>query len=331
MTQLGEAVAVGILTEKKLECPFHEKGHSHDGVKSNYKAGDATALGKNLAAGGEDSSTVKRKKLPDLNHSLPRKEADPDEAYSETEREVVLIRGNEDTRYPVAHSAHHLIPAKESLARANPLHKYIDSSKGKICCHLGYDVDGSENGVWLPGLHAVNSKGLDLWGAASSDLPDDEEVGRRLRKRPELEDRKTKWTYALLDGPRPAHGPIAFEPTNLKWLYVQRSMTFPRMAPRQFHDRHTDYSGKVKAHLEDVATVLDRLLGTEETEPDCKECAEAKGKPPPPAGLLGLLNNSSTWYRGKLVGRTRDKEYYTSSWCGPGSPPVRIPRKHKRK
>lgn len=331
MTQLGESAAVGVVTSLDLECPFHEKKHSHDSASNNYLAGDATALGENLAEGSPDSSTVQRKEAPDKDHRQPRKEADPDKAFSEATREVQIVKGgNDDTKYPVAYSAHHLIPAKESLKPAAGLHKYIDKGKGKICCNLGYDIDGNENGVWLPGLHAVNSKGLNLWGYSSTDLPDAEDVGRRAVMRAELEDGKTKWKYSPLDGPKPADGPDAFEPTNMKWLYVQKAMTFPKLAPRQFHDRHPHYSELVMNHLNDVATVLDRLSGTKVVAAACPDCKNSNEKPRPPVGLLGLLNRSSRWYRGKLVGRVRDSDYYTSSWCGPSAPALVLPRKGKK-
>lgn len=330
MTQLGEMVAAGFVDDFDVDCPFHEKKHTCDDVKNNYLAGNATALGENLDGGTSDTSTVQRSSAsPDNTYRSPEKFVDPDEAYGEAEREVQIVKGNDDCIYPVAYSAHHLIPAKESLKRAAKLHKFIDKGKGAICCNLGYNVDGNENGVWLPGLHAVNSKGLDLWGAASTELPDDEEVGRKSVKRAELEDGTTKWSYSPLDGPKPSDGPAAFSPTNMKWMYVQAAMNFPLVGTRQFHDRHPDYSGKVCEHLEDVATVLEGLLGLGGVNPSCKKCKDAQGKPQPPIALLGMLNGSSRWFRGKLVGHTRDSTYFTSSWCGPmaPAPALVIPRK----
>lgn len=331
MTQLGESAAVGLVDSLDMECPFHVKAHTHDSAKNNFLAGDATALGENLESGGVDSSTVQRNELPDKDYRSPRKEVDPDKYFSEAEREVQIVKGGtEDTKYPVAYSAHHLIPAKESLKPAAALHKYIDKGKGKICCNLGYDIDGNENGVWLPGLHAVNSKGLNLWGYSSTDLPDAEDVGRKVVLRSELEDRTTKWKYSPLDGPKPADGSDAFEPTNMKWLYVQKAMIFPKLAPRQFHDRHPNYSELVMNHLNDVAAVLDRLSGNKVVPASCSKCKSANEKASPPVGLLGLLNRSSRWYRGKLVGRVRDSDYYTSSWCGPDSPALVLPKKGKK-
>ena len=332
MTQLGEMVAVGFVSTSDVECPFHDKKHAHDDAKNNYLAGNATTLGENLADGSTGSSTVQRDSAaPDHRFRRMQKFVDPDLEYDEETREVQIVKGNEDCVYPVVYSAHHLIPAKESLKRAAKLHKFIDKGKGKICCNLGYNIDGNENGVWLPGLHAVSRKGLNLWGSAPTDLPDEEGVGRKPVVRKELEDGKSKWTYSPLAGPRPADGPIAFEPTNMKWMYVQKAMTFAKVGTRQFHDRHPEYSSKVCDHLQAVADVLENLVGSGGQEPACPKCKEAIDKPLPPIGLLGLLNKSSRWYRGKVVGRTRDDNYYTSSWCGPMAPALTRKRKRAKK
>ncbi len=335
MTQLGEMMKMGMVTDFSVACPFHNPKHTHDKVKNNYLAGDATKLGKNLDAGEAASSTVQRpESAPDHLYRQPKKDPDPDKAYSEEQREVYIVAGDENCKYPVAYSAHHLIPAKESLKQAAKLHKFIDKGKGKICCHLGYDVDGNENGVWLPGLHAVNSKGVDVWGAADDSPIDEEDIGasKRVKARAELTDRKTKWNYALLDGPRTAAGASAFSPSNMKWRYVYAAMTKGPKGIRQFHDRHPHYSSKVREHLDNVATILEGLVGVGLPEPTCQKCKDEQVKPPrPPIGLLGFMNGASRWLAGKLEGSTRHADYYTSSWCNPpaGTAPPPLVKKRK--
>ena len=310
MTQLGEMVAIGIAADASVDCPFHEDDHDCSKPGKNELEGDATTLGKAVVSG---ASTVVRSDAPDKGHKSPEIEADPD-AASEESREISILAGNDNCIYPVAFSAHHLIPAKESLKRAPGLHKYIQKSKGKICCDLGYDINGNENGVWLPGLHAVNSKGLNLWGSAPTSLPDKEEVGRRVVKR-------AGYTYSPLRGPRPGTGgAISFSATNMKWMYVQKAMAF--LGPRQFHDRHANYSRLVKEQLMAVGKRLDVFYGLKK-DPALAGCAKCrsrkkKTKAPPPTQLLGLLNNTSkAFLRGKVKGKTQDDEFYTSSWCGP--------------
>lgn len=326
MTEVAEMVAIGMVEEIDVECPFHEDEHQCSKGVKNELEGDAKVLGQNLDSGSNDSSTVVRNESPDTNYKRPEKAMDPDEHYTEEQREVRIVPDNDNCIYPVAYSAHHLIPSKESLKRATGLHKFIEESKGKICCDLGYNVNGNENGVWLPGLHAVNSKGLNLWGAASSDLPDEEEIGRKIVKR-------KRERYSPLDGPRPGTGGSdAFDDNNMKWLYVKAAMNFSKVGTRQFHDRHPTYSEHIQKHLDSLAALLESLYGVRNDAdlPGCSKCKEnRKGKKisTPPSALLGWLNNLSAFGKSKLVGNTRDDRYYTSSWCGPEAP---NPRKRKR-
>lgn len=122
MTQLGELVAVGLIKELGGgECPFHDKEHSCDGT-GNSLDGDAAVLGSNLDTGAAATSTVKRDAKPDKNYKRPYKEADPDN-LDYADREVQLFAGEESCWYPVGFQVHHLIPAKESLAKAATLKK----------------------------------------------------------------------------------------------------------------------------------------------------------------------------------------------------------------
>src|SRR5205807_1863113 len=66
---------------------------------------------------------------------------------------------------PVIPAAHHLIPGNASLKRVPGLHKYISkkctikncqcSVSDFIAGDIGYNVNASENGVWLAGNYAV--------------------------------------------------------------------------------------------------------------------------------------------------------------------------------
>jgi hypothetical protein len=312
MTQLGELVAVGMVKADggDGDCPFHEMKHTCDGTR-NELDGDAAALGQSLDDGTAASSTVVRSSASDKAYQSPRKEADPDNLPYE-KREVQLYAGVESSWYPVGFQAHHLIPAKESLARAGTLLKYIDKSKGKLCCNLGYNVNGNENGAWLPGKHPVDGNGLNLWGSASGNLPDKEDVGRKKVVRGSGGD---KWSYTPLAGPR-AGNPGANEDNNLKWQYVKASMNF--LGPRQFHDRHPTYSKNVKEHLDSVGALLERFSGTRKKLASCPECKkDAKKKLVPPVRLLGVLNALSARYCAHVVGKTEDEVFYTSSWCDP--------------
>ena len=239
------------------------------------------------------------------------------------------IHNDIDCEYPVAYAAHHLIPAGASLNKATLLLPYIESEKSKICCNLGYDVNGNENGVWLPGLHAVNKNGINVWSGTSSELPDNESW-KKLTLASKQED------YLPLQGPRPGPNPEkAYEALNMKWLYVQAAMNFSLVGNvRQFHDAHPAYSNLVKQGLDEVGKLLDRLStgsAKENINPTCSTCKTNKEndqkKLLPPLGLLGLLNKTSQHLKTNyLVGKTEHKEYYTSTWSDPSSPTERRQR-----
>jgi len=328
MTELCEMVAIGIVTEKDVECPFHEKEHKCDKSVKNELTGDAKKLGEKLESKNTSDSTVLRtEKTVEPYKSRFSTEPDPDKKYDyETERHI-SIHEDIDCEYPVAFAAHHLIPAGASLNKANSLLPYVDSKKGKICCNLGYDVNGNENGVWLPGLHAVNSNGINKWSGASQELPDNESWKK-------LSTASTTKKYLPLDGPRPGIDiEKAYNTLNMKWLYVQAAMNFLSPKPRQFHDAHPSYSNLVKISLDDIGILLNRLStgnAKEKIEPSCSKCKENKNqnkKLLPPLALLNLLNRTSLHLKSEyLVGKTKHNEYYTSSWCGPSSPS----RKRKR-
>ena len=334
MTEAIEGVAFGVVDAAKVKCPFHEKEHNcTPDAKNRYLEGDAEALGVNLHEGKEANSTVQRPKgSPDHRYRRQKQELDPDKRPEE-KREVRLIRNDEDTEYPVAFAAHHLIPGKASMGNAKALHRFVE--EGEICCNLGYSVDGNENGVWLPGLHAVNAKGLNVWRGpeASKALPDKEDIRNVAKVKPKMRKElqasgkdgiRQQFTYKPLVGKNPGSGGAqAFRVDNMKWLYVQASMKY--LSPRQFHDSHPAYSGKVLKQLGSVAQCYAKLLENAKkgAKVPCEECQKrrqkAMDKPTPPIALLGTLNKMSAWYRAELTGRNhlQNSQYYTSTWCGP--------------
>ena len=69
--------------------------------------------------------------------------------------------------YPYTVAAHHLIPGNASLySEENLLQNYMikdktvkaGGKKWQIKYHIGYNVNGAHNGVWLPGNYAIRSK-----------------------------------------------------------------------------------------------------------------------------------------------------------------------------
>jgi hypothetical protein len=338
MTQLGEGIALGMVTVDKIECPFHEAAHSCSPDVENRREGDASKLGKNLDNGKErSSSTVLRTgAVPDDVFSSPQWSPDPELHYSEEKREVQIDAADPDRVYPTAFSAHHLIPAGAALAKADALNRFMNKGSS-ICCNLGYDVNGNENGVWLPGLHAVNGKGLKLWSGsvAPRELPDGEGKGSvpvTAVSRNELETAEgaavTAYSYKPIDGPIPGDaGAATFYDKNMKWQYVQASMKYlgkvdhpDGLGERQFHDSHPSFSDLVLNRLVLVGDRLQALRGSpkDRSDAECPKCREASAKQPPPVALLGLLNGMSRGFRSRLTnGKLQGDQYFTSTWCGP--------------
>ncbi len=337
-------VSIGFVTETDVECPFHEETpecNSNKNTPNTINEGDANELGKNLHAGGDASSTVRRDDKPYSDWRTTNKRHDPDLILDYDDLHVPITVPLATLYYPVAFSAHHLIPAKESLKKVKSLHGFMKKKKGKFCCNLGYNVDGNENGVWLPGLHAVNSKGIDKWGSAEEKCPDMESA-RFLKKMAKYQKDKS---LPGLDGPRngdlkQGDDPMQmlFVDDNLKWLYVSSAMNFKVSAtlaangtidiepdspdsPRQFHDRHPTYSAQVESHLTAVARVLEHFQGSPKKPPGCSKCPQPgeNVERHAPAKLLGWLNKLSFWCKKKLLGQIQDDLYFTSSWCGPKS------------
>jgi HNH/ENDO VII superfamily nuclease len=100
----------------------------------NGEHNDASVLGGNL------------KNRPKWNISHKVEAEDPIAAGTETE---------------VVPAAHHLLPGNASVNKAKALHKYMvwDGTNPKGYNNaIGYDINGADNGVWLPGNYAVRKE-----------------------------------------------------------------------------------------------------------------------------------------------------------------------------
>lgn len=335
MTELVELVQIGLVSEDTVpECPFEHTTHTC-GSAANTISGNADKLGKNLEKTGKAGTVVVRSGESPYSTHVRDTQDQPCEAYPwvaptahpDWFNWVQLVPGNENTWYPVVFQAHHLVPGDGSLKGADKLLQFIaKEGSSAICCDLGYDVDGKENGVWLPGKSAVagGDLGIKLWGSAvaTRSLPDKEYTTRRAATRVEKDLESGQYTSASelfvpLGGGTPSSSskePLnkVFHPRNLKWLYVQKASTLAT-PHRQFHDSHTVYYTKVKNHLNDIGVLLERFR-ISDTKYSCKECSKPDAKKPPPVGLLGMLNKLSSIMRGKVLGPTSDSAYYTSNW-----------------
>jgi hypothetical protein len=316
MTQIGEAIGIGMVDEDDVECPF-----DHDSTQPPKVENKLVGVGTTLAARMKSGSSthlyapLREKKAPVLN---PR-DVPTHPFYKKAKvvhiEDIDLSTGEVITHeYPVACAAHHLIPAQESL-KASPLLAYMvkkgDSeslkdksfSDGIVYADVGYDVNGTENGVYLPGSYAVGGGrgGLGLW-TQNDDHPDREEEDVT-----ETPDPRSNLLTGKLN---------EISDKNRKWLYVQQAVL---LAPGQFHDRHQDYSDFVATCLEKIFNNYEQLKRKFLKEQQCDKCQERAKKfeeagIPTPFGLVGRLNAMSKRLAGHLNGRMWTRNIYTSKW-----------------
>lgn len=271
---MGELIHIGIGNEYSMECPF-----SHDKKKikpiNNVLIGEGGKLGARMNSGertilrsgdewGENSGN-----------------ADTEMEYIEEPIEV------EGDMYPLTLAAHHLIPAQESL-KGNQILRYIDKDQGKLEENLGYDVNGVENGVWLPGPYAI-----DDWGDMTleeEDLPGNAKRKKAIEKREKALPQKVAG--------HKFQGNYAFAAQEL--------------CGRQFHDRHAGYSKFVSKQL---SKVFLRYHFSETRR--CEECKNRGGdKLTPSVSMASRLNSISQRLRTYLVGPPHSwkSPLFTSAW-----------------
>jgi hypothetical protein len=362
--ELGELVAVAIPDiPVEDECPFsHEKPNP---TEKNELGGVGTTLGNNLAGG-----TGVHKSKPPTGGDFTKCSADPDPRDATPKLTFVTIKvsgqavtlDDEVLPYPLTCAAHHLIPAQESL-KGNPILKYMckdgesqdfRSSGGpepaavsgsKVWGNVAYNVNGGQNGVWLPGNYAVGAGvgGVEVWKSKASDKRStysNTEAAENWIKALDLG--PDEWKQFATDpvekeGPQP--GALAkslataalpkymlsgtnyhIDDGNPKWAYVKAAMS---AAGGLFHDRHKPYSDEVATYLkkiaESYATMYER--STDLKKP-CKKCEDAQ-RPDgakdtlvgPPYGIVGRLIAGANFFKQYVKTKSvTAKNIYTSTW-----------------
>lgn len=325
MTQLGEMVAIGIIQDPdEPPCPFTHESPPEGDPGKNELIGSGSTLAKAMKA--STSTDLLGSAKPDAvenpryiaKHPLYSPGSLRSANAATRENWPVSIRLSDDDirKLPVRCAAHHLIPAQESLkdSRLVPFMVHRDtpedvkggSVKGVLWRDVGYNVNGSENGVFLPGSYAVGGGrgGLRVWSTA--DEPDHEQE--------DLPENADNCEAAFLTG-----NPDAIDEHTPKWQYVKQAM---RLTPGQFHDRHADYSREVQLKLDGIAKTLAKQYKDRErsVECPCEECRKSRDKwkdagYPPPAALVARLNTVSSRFALYLNGSAWAMNLYTSKWC----------------
>lgn len=318
-------MAVGIITDPEdPECPFSHDVPADDDPGKNELIGSGSVLAKALK--NRTSTDLVAKPQPGVvenpryvqNHPL-HSPGSLVSASAETRANwpvTVTLAGGETKRLPVRCAAHHLIPAQEALKDSRlvqfMVHKDTPedvkdgTKKGLLWRDVGYNVNGSENGVYLPGSYAVGGGrgGLRVWSTADEPDEEDEDLP---------ENSADADTSAYLTGE-----PGSITASTPKWQYVKQAML---LAPGQFHDRHADYSREVQLKLDAVAANLAKQYrAREKLSCPCPECLKTRQKwaekgYPPPATLVARLNGLSGRYRQYVNGSAWAMNLYTSKWC----------------
>ena len=324
--EVGESVSVvgpSSLAEED-SCPFAHESSSQE-IK-NELGGIGTKLGENL------KGCVPISNWPNVPAPAPL--PDPRDRPGDKRLAWVAIEVNGETvsdhgkpvLYPLVCAAHHLIPAQESL-KDHPLLQFMCKSgqeqdfrnskapapkavpNSKVWDNVGYNVNGSENGVWLPGNYGVGggTGGLGIWRGESAREGKFTEEEMRERARAALDLTPAEWekngtdteeeraavaaTIANIDFDK--HGLVGanlnISPANPKWSYVFAAM---KAAKGQFHDRHEDYSNAVGEYLTKVFDLYDRAYKRSMGDPReqrCEQCTKASRPSNAPSGkdLLG--------------------------------------------
>jgi len=237
---MGELVATAFIHVEMEECPFTEKivdsgvsGNEPESIKNDDRKkarkeqeNDGGTLGKNLGKGEPGSKGTVGGPYPPDDHL---KTDQPQDSKPDRGEKYVYVEGAGGyvtDVFPYVVAAHHLIPGKGSLAvsELKPFMTAGDSvttesgKSWKIACHIGYNVNGAHNGIWLPGNYAIRKPNKSWY------------------KSP---DASKKWSE-LGDHP---------------WC-INYVAAVSKITQRQFHDAHKKYNEAVEELLNKIATKL---------------------------------------------------------------------------
>jgi hypothetical protein len=274
------------------------------------------------------SPTFRAKSIPGF-----EKEAGIDDPRTNEEVEIDLRGANEPSNlqtYKISYAAHHLIPAQESLSRAQDLLQYLlkkgttrepsdikglpklVAKPGLAWGDVGYDTNGSQNGIFLPTSRAVWIEGEGMWTLSHEE---DDDPGAATQD--------SKPDEAKLDPRRVLSGRVSVVPgVSRKWVYVEAvvnhaSASSQRGHGAQFHDRHLAYSNLVTSLLNGFAIKIATLLHSNAGGacPDCKKARKSAPEgTPPPYGVIARMNSLSARLEASLDGKIWRPNVYTSEW-----------------
>jgi hypothetical protein len=264
MTEITESIKMGMVDEFSSECPFHDDHDCSDSADNDLVRHESPSFGSNVEGG---VSTVLRTDAKGSQYKVSSAQRNP--RWNLPGMKVKL--GNKS--HGAGFQAHHLIPV--SVIKRHEIRLMLKTgTRYKLCCNVGYGVNGSENGVWLPAMHEV---------AEWSGWTDRKQM------------RYMVLASKVLDG------------------HSDKGIEDEFKSPRQFHMTHTDYlsfvAGQLSKHNMNLLAKKDKC---KTCNPPNNGSPPDKNKPP--IRLLGLLNAVSFRLRKYLVGRVSHKTVYTHKY-----------------
>ncbi|RKH47403.1 AHH domain-containing protein [Corallococcus sicarius] len=187
-----EKIAVAMAEEVKAKCPFQENWVAGESLEEEpesiedddrdsvveLQANNGGVLGTNLANASPGKAGTVGGPCPPPEMKKERQ--------VDTDRTGVTVYvpgadGVEDQGLPFTVAAHHLIPGNAALKRSQ-LYDFMRKggtvqSGGQswtISAHVGYNINGCHNGVWLPGSYAIRAgktKMKDTWSKLRDSKP----------------------------------------------------------------------------------------------------------------------------------------------------------------
>lgn len=286
------------MVAEKLKCPFQEegkkeetKGKSDENLSNEdldaaqeMQDNDGGILGTNLTNGrkGEADGGPYSQKGDIKDYLIKENPEDTKRGRLKLKIGLDSYKDIESDDFPFSVAAHHLIPGNAALY-SDQVDLLIYMEKGKnvtslsgrkleIKDHIGYDVNGAHNGVWLPGNYAIRK------AQPSKVIKKD---GKKIK-------------IQAVEGTTPKEGLSwgDLDSDYEKWQYDYVAGAC-KVAGRQFHDSHErPYSANVRKYLNKLALALAFHLDF------CEECKN-RTKVPPPYNLkicLYLISNRLRQY-----------------------------------
>jgi hypothetical protein len=312
------------LPHGQAQWPTYDNEFRGDGgeLGDKMRAGNQTLINKEMGGGKTIQGT-------------PDPTEDPDSEYQLLKQRPIKLGGllQGEDELPLTCAAHHLIPAQASLkpsalvaylyegtAQFKRGKRIISVGGGKLIKNVGYDINGAQNGVWLPGPYALNAvsvsapkpKGKKRGTVAALRAVKTSVSKAKFVKDTDVEDRpSSKVNLAPVPVGTRQIGPDKVE-VSYYFLYTVAAMN---LVASQYHDAHTKYNKFVLDCLNKIAVELHAFA----YEGMCGQCPQRKesDKLPPPYRLTARLNAVSSRLRNYLWGgpMSWNERIFTSAMC----------------